>query len=232
MMDIARRLVVLGVPAAIAVRNPFAPDDALLFAKALYAELCQNGQIETASSSARRTLLQKNPPTASFAIPMLFLRVAEGQMWNLKETAVKASAGKKSFLDQWQKWVVLIGTLFAILGAVLDLPAKLAKLSELRLSNKKIIASRTIDEPRPQILEGQIVDENGAPIEGVKVYLPEYDKTIITNDWGKYKFEIIAPADARVKLQAQKTGYEILNQDPALGGKPDTFQMHPAGIQP
>ncbi|MDZ7289456.1 MAG: hypothetical protein ONB44_23550 [candidate division KSB1 bacterium] len=130
---------------------------------------------------------------------------------------------KKPLSERWQFWVTIIGGILGIVATLADLPEK---ISHLLKSPIKADSTQVSIEVKLQILEGQIVDEKGEPLPEVIVYLPDYDATDTTNAWGKYKFEIQAPLGARVKLQARKTGYDMLNQDPMLGGKPDTFQMH------
>lgn len=143
--------------------------------------------------------------------------------------APPAEKPEKKLLERWQTWLTLIGGFLAILAAVTELPEKVAKMYELVVSNPKADSTQAPAEVKLQVLEGQIVDEKGEPLPEVTVYLPDYDSTAVTNEWGKYKFAITAPVGGRVKLQARRTGYDMLNQDPRLGGQPDTFQMYKTG---
>jgi hypothetical protein len=233
LVGLAPQLVFRGVPAVVAMQVPIDNDDAILFATEFYAELCRAstaGQVEIATSIARKALLQEKPTRPAFGNSVLYLRAEDGKLWETQKTAPPElpAKGKKPVLERWQTWVGLIGGILAILAALTELPGKAVKIYELLMSNHKPDSTQTTVELKSQTLEGQIVDEQGEPLPGVIVYLQGYgyDTTVTTNEWGKYKFEIEAPVGARAKLQARKSGYEILNQDPLLGGKPDTFQMH------
>lgn len=141
-----------------------------------------------------------------------------------------AEAPKKKLLEKWQTWVGLIGGILAILAALTELPEKVVKMTEIFWSKPEDSIENAATATM-QVLAGQIQDENGRPLPGVIVTLPDHEKTDTTNTYGRYRFEILALPFEPVKLQAFKpdSDYEPINRDVAVSGKPDTFQMQKIG---
>jgi len=217
---LAQQLVFHDVPAVIAMQDRIANDDAILFATEFYEELCHprdGGQIEVAISRARKALLQERPASAVFGNPVLYLRAENGRLWEAQKTELPPPPPvkeKKILLEHWLTWVGLIGGILGILIAALDLHVK---ISELLVSNNKSDSSQTAIKFELQTLAGQILDESNEPLSEVIVMLPEYSKTDTTNQLGRYEFEVKAPHQAQVRIQATKPGYHLLTKDQTLG---------------
>ncbi len=228
----APQLVFAGAPAVIAMQDSIDNDDAILFATEFYAELCHErngGQVEVAISRARKALLQEKPASAVFGNPVLYLRAEDGRLWQAQakfaETEPKVSAKaekKKSLLEHWQVWVGAIGGILAIFAALTELPEKAVKMYNFLRLNKSD-STQTVEF---QTLAGQIIDaSNNNPLEGVIVILPKHGLTDTTDASGRYEFQVKAPYQVQVRLQARKVGYLILNEDPTLSGNFDIFKM-------
>jgi len=84
----------------------------------------------------------------------------------------------------------------------------------------------TIDEtPVIQPLSGTILDQNGEPIPGVTVTIPEFNKAVTTDPHGRFSFEVKAPKQYSVQIMAIKQGYETWRQYATLGNRSLTFKM-------
>ncbi len=195
----APQLVLRGVPAVIAMQYSITNDDAILFATEFYEELCsgrEGGQIEMAISRARKALLQERPASAVFGNPALYLRAADGCLWEeqkppMAEPQTKAKEGE-SLLSRWGRIGLNIGA-HAIGSLLKELPVKMSEW---------------------QTIKGQIKDERGLPLPEVIVMLPEYGKKDTTDEMGVFRFQfdlLELSTKSRTKLQAIKEGYEHLN---------------------
>lgn len=211
LVGMAPQLVLRGVPAVIAMQDSIRDDDAVLFATEFYAELCherQGGQVEVAVSCARKALLQSGSQSNGFALPVLYLRAPDGRLWDVegpgKIDEPEQEPKRKSLFERWQVWVGIVGGILGIILAITELSEKFENIHNRLFSNKED-STRTETRVVRQTLSGQIVNGNGDPLPGVIVFLPEYDLTDTTNEWGKYYFKLEAPAHALVKLQAKKT---------------------------
>jgi len=96
---LAPRLVQAGLPAVIAMQGPLNPAASQCFYQALYQPLAEQGQVDLALNQARAALLAAALP--GFELPLLFMRVANGQLWPVgasrPASAASAAAVKTLF---------------------------------------------------------------------------------------------------------------------------------------
>lgn len=59
-----------------------------------------------------------------------------------------------------------------------------------------------------QVLSGSIRAESGKPLASVNVSLPEFGKTVITDNLGRFELKVKAKYQTTVELMAQKDGYK------------------------
>lgn len=88
------------------------------------------------------------------------------------------------------------------------------------------------DTPPPseilkQSLAGFILDQDGEPLPGVNVNILEYEVSDLTNNQGKFSFEIKGEKNSSVRLMAQKQGFKSHRQDVTLGNNNLSFKMEP-----
>ena len=76
---LAPKLVMAGVPAVIAMQDKVLVDTARHFSQSFYRELMNHGQVDRAANAARASLLTGQ--LAGAAIPALFLRLRDGQLF-------------------------------------------------------------------------------------------------------------------------------------------------------
>ncbi len=160
----------------------------------------------------------------------VYLDTSPSWQQNLIEIGVDAvlspprakATGRKPFWERWGTRTAVIATILAIIGGLPDLPEKIGNVTE------KWFSSQHNEEPQLQKLVGQIRDENGVPLPGVTVILPEYRMTATTDDLGTFEFEVKAPYQVQVKLQASKEGYRPIDYDPPLGEHFHRFKMRRA----
>ncbi len=94
--------------------------------------------------------------------------------------------------------------------------------SPLALVEKRIESPK---KPYEQVLAGSVYSESGEPIREVKVSLPEFDKTVLTNSLGRFEMKLEAGHQATVELIAQKDGYKTYEQYATLGNKNISFTL-------
>ena len=126
---------------------------------------------------------------------------------------------KKSLLARWQAWVVLLTAIVTLVTMLLELPQKIWTL--LNPSSESTLVEDEIIQP----LSGVVKDEDGNPLPGVVVILPEYNLTDTTNWFGKFEFQLKAPKQVAVSLIAQIEDYMSYSADPTLGNTSYNFVM-------
>lgn len=78
---LAPALVREGIPAVIAMRRAISLEMAELFTEHLYLELAHTGRIDAAVNEARQQLYLAAPDSIDWAIPTLYMRLPQGQLW-------------------------------------------------------------------------------------------------------------------------------------------------------
>lgn len=121
----------------------------------------------------------------------------------------------KKLFEKWQTWVALVAGILTIISLLFIIPKQIDSLFESEGSIKEIT----------QILAGEILDENGNPLQGVEVQLPEFNISDKTDGNGRFEFSVKAPKQSQVAFRAKKEGYETVNLDPYLGDSFFNFKM-------
>jgi hypothetical protein len=78
-------------------------------------------------------------------------------------------------------------------------------------------------------LAGTVLDEHGRPLPDVHVGLPAYHLVDITNNDGRFEFQVIAQREQIVDLTAEKQGYETVRLSPTLGDSGMKFSLKGVG---
>ena len=104
LQGVGRRLVAAGVPAVIAMQDEFRLNAAQHFCQRLYVQLAHHGVVDRAVNAARHELLakarRKGDPRKGrvkprqWAVPVLFMRIPDGRLFDLKEGAADLSDPK------------------------------------------------------------------------------------------------------------------------------------------
>jgi hypothetical protein len=69
----------------------------------------------------------------------------------------------------------------------------------------------------PQPFRGWVQDEQGRPLEGVKVTAPNFGVKAVTDGDGRFLLQLPIAADTNFRLVAEKPGYVVLTADPQAG---------------
>lgn len=77
---VATALVLGGVPAVVAMQLPVADDAAIAFSRTVYGRLAQGDPIDAAVTEGRHAIHALYPGSGEWAIPILFLRTADGRI--------------------------------------------------------------------------------------------------------------------------------------------------------
>jgi hypothetical protein len=83
----ATALVQGGVPAVVAMQYPISDRSAIAFSTAFYRHLSRGEAIDVALTEGRQAIYSANPDASEWAIPVLFLRVADGQVFVARPAA-------------------------------------------------------------------------------------------------------------------------------------------------
>jgi len=95
------RLVEWGVPAVVAMQDFVPMADARRFASAFYAALMREGAVDIAANAGRQAIFRGR--SANWAIPVLFCRLKDGQVW--KADPVRAAVQRFAKLHQGNRGV-------------------------------------------------------------------------------------------------------------------------------
>jgi hypothetical protein len=70
---------------------------------------------------------------------------------------------------------------------------------------------------KPQPFGGWVQDEQGRPLEGVKVTAPRFGVSAVTDRDGRFSLPLPMAADTNFRLVLEKLGYEVRTADPPAG---------------
>jgi len=70
---------------------------------------------------------------------------------------------------------------------------------------------------KPQPFGGFVQDEQGRPLEGVKVTAPNFGIVAVTDRDGRFSLKLPIAGDSNFRLVAEKPGYGVLTADPQAG---------------
>ena len=74
-----------GLPAVVAMQRPIADEAAIRFSQTLYRRLAKGDPLDAATTEARLALHAAEPGSAAWAIPVLFLRSPDGEVFELPD---------------------------------------------------------------------------------------------------------------------------------------------------
>lgn len=118
---VATELVQGGVPAVVAMRTPVGNSQAIAFSQAFYQALAQKHPIDAAVTAGRSAMHAADRTSDGWSVPVLFLRVADGRLFegepvhkqpeNSHESASDsaASASKINHLHHFTTEIVAVG---------------------------------------------------------------------------------------------------------------------------
>jgi hypothetical protein len=98
-MGAAAALVAGGVSAVVAMQRPIGDEEAIHFSKILYERLKDGLPIDRAVSEARLSLSEAFADSGAWAIPALFMRVADGHLFATEEVAAEGPTGHGKVTD-------------------------------------------------------------------------------------------------------------------------------------
>jgi formylglycine-generating enzyme required for sulfatase activity len=78
---VATALVLGGVPTVVAMQLPVEDDAAIVFSRTVHGRLAKGDPIEAAVTEGRQAVHALHPDTAEWAIPVLFTRLSDGQIF-------------------------------------------------------------------------------------------------------------------------------------------------------
>jgi hypothetical protein len=93
---IASSLVMAGVPAVVAMRAPVTDRAAIAFSKALYQDLATGSPVDAAVAEGRLAIYGLDPTSFEWAVPVLFLRVADGQLFAREQEQEAAPSARRA----------------------------------------------------------------------------------------------------------------------------------------
>jgi len=107
-LGLGPKLVAVGVPAVVAMRDFVSIESARKLNGVFYRRLAQHGQVDRALNEARSTLLTAGRPDA--AVPVLLTRLESGQLWGAEADARGEMLGDRNPRIFWAGLVKYIQT--------------------------------------------------------------------------------------------------------------------------
>lgn len=95
----------------------------------------------------------------------------------------------------------------------------LAGLAALLVAGVVAVGAVQLLGDRPQVLAGVVRDGSGQPLPGVRIALPAYGATTVTDALGGFELRVAAPREAHVELLAQAQGFAPRRQYVMLGAE-------------
>lgn len=130
----------------------------------------------------------------------------------------------KPLVEKWQTWVVIIGGILTAILAVLQIQERI-----VRPQSPERPSSISLEDQPAQVIEqpvaGTIFDEGDKRLSGVLVKLPEFNKSVVSDQNGRYQFVITARRGQQVELLAEKNDYEPMERFVSLGNEHNDFTM-------
>lgn len=93
---VATALVLGGAPAVIAMQLPVADDAAIAFSRTVYGRLAQGDPLDAAVTEGRHAIHALHPDSAEWAVPVLFTRIPDGQIFAPGPAAPSADTQSRS----------------------------------------------------------------------------------------------------------------------------------------
>lgn len=141
--------------------------------------------------------------------------------------APSPSNGQKSakpLLERWQIWVVIVGGILTAILTALQIqeriwpPQSPEKPSSLSSEDQ---AGQFEDQP----VSGTIFGDGDKRLPGVLVKLPEFNKSVTSDENGRYQFSVKALRGQQVELLAEANDYEPMERFVSLGNEHNDFTM-------
>ncbi len=105
-LGLGPKLISVGVPAVVAMQDFVSMETARKLNEKFYQRLAEQGSIDRAMNEARSTLLTAGRPDA--AVPVLFLRLKSGQLWDIEADARGEILGARNPRIFWSGLIKMI----------------------------------------------------------------------------------------------------------------------------
>ncbi|MCH9647605.1 MAG: CHAT domain-containing protein [Deltaproteobacteria bacterium] len=92
---VATALVLGGLPAVVAMQAPIADDAAIHFSQKLYQRLAAGDALDLALTEARQALHSLRPSSAEWAVPVLYLRVPDGNLFDSEDSSRRGARWRR-----------------------------------------------------------------------------------------------------------------------------------------
>lgn len=130
----------------------------------------------------------------------------------------------KPVVEKWQTWVVIIGGVLTVILAALQIQERIVPPQ-----SPERPSSISSDGQPAQVVEqpvaGTIFDEGDKRLPGVLVKLPEFNKSVVSDQNGRYQFIVKAYRGQQIELLAEKSDYESTERFVSLGNEHNDFTM-------
>jgi len=95
--SMAATLVARGLPAVLAMQYEISDEAAIEFSRSFYGALANGYPIDAATGEARKALSLAQPGSMEWATPVLFMRAADGALWEIEEIGMGERDGRKGW---------------------------------------------------------------------------------------------------------------------------------------
>ncbi len=126
---------------------------------------------------------------------------------------MSGSYSKKSWLEKWQTWVGVAIGILTLIGLMVEVPQRIMGM----LGPSAVTQTQDDGPVLEQPLAGTVRDEANDPLPGVRLSLPKYGLTAMSDEDGIFRFRVKAPKQESVHIMTQKEGYETVDDYATLG---------------
>lgn len=142
------------------------------------------------------------------------LRAAVSQPgWNVGGSVYQARGDVNVYIGQRRKVAYIVApTLAVLVVAVICYKWTVGASPASESAPSKVVTNQ-----KPQPFRGWVQDEQGRPLEGVKVTAPKFGLTAVTGGDGRFSLQLPITVDANFRLVFEKSGYATWTADPQAG---------------
>lgn len=139
-------------------------------------------------------------------------------------STTSAPEKSKPLAEKWQTWVVIIGGILTAILAALRIQERIVPPQTPERSSS-ISSKGQLPQVIGQPAAGTIFDEDDKRLPDVLVKLPEFNKSVVSDQNGRYQFVVKAHRGQQIELLAEKNDYESMERFVSLGNEHNDFTM-------
>jgi hypothetical protein len=130
----------------------------------------------------------------------------------------------KPLLGRWQTWLAIVGGILAAILAALQIQERVWP-PQAHDKRSYISTEEQTGQLEDQPIAGTIFGESEKRLSRVLVKLPDFKKSVMSDENGRYEFIVKARRGQQIELLAEKNDYESMERFVSLGNEHNDFTM-------